>query len=171
MIYTIGHSNLSVEEFTLLLDGHGVDTVVDIRSFPGSKRSPQFAEENMREWLPRYVRLPKLGGRRRDKSSDPAINAGWENPSFKSYADYSLTDEYGEGLDELLELSGSRTLAIMCGEPVPWRCHRAIVSNSLVARGVPVFHIMPGGTAVKHTIGLYGAAPLVHDDGSVTYPK
>ncbi len=171
MIYTIGHSYLTAEEFSSLLATHGVDTVVDIRSMPGSKRSPQFNEQNMREWLPGYTLFPKLGGRRRNKNSDPTINAGWENPSFKSYADYTLTNDYREGVKDLLDLSKGRTVAIMCGEPVPWRCHRLIVSNSLVAQGVQVSHIMPDGSTVEHSVGLYGATPVVHDDHTVTYPK
>ena len=171
MMYTIGHSNLTAEEFRSLLEQHAVSSVVDIRSLPGSKRSPQFNEDRMRVWAPNYVRMPLLGGRRRTKNPDPSLNAGWDNPSFKSYADYTLTDDYKKGLAELIDLSTDQTIAIMCGEPMPWRCHRAIVSNSLVADGVPVSHIMPNGTTVPHSLGLYGATPLLGDDNTITYPS
>lgn len=169
-IFTIGHSYISSVEFTGLLLTQHIEVVVDVRSMPGSRRSPQFNKEEMEDWCAGYMHLPDLGGRRRTKDVDSSVNAGWENPSFKSYADYTLTKDFWRGFNELTELASRKNTAIMCGEPMPWRCHRSIISNNLVAYGNSVSHIMPDEKLVEHTLGLYGASPVLHNNGTLTYP-
>lgn len=117
-----------------------------------------------------YLHLPELAGRRRKQDVDPAINAGWQNASFKNYADYTLTDEYRRGLSELIALARSQRVAIMCGEPMTWRCHRQLITNSLVARGWTVWHLISGSATRQHRLGQWGATPVVDDRKRVAYP-
>lgn len=177
-IWTIGHSTRTQEEFSELLHINGITMLVDIRSMPGSNRYPHFNQERMREWLPEsnieYRHLPELGGRRRNKDADPAINAGWKNKSFKSYADYTLTTAYQWGLMQLNALTReTERVAYMCSEGVPWRCHRSILSNTLTAQGLEVRHIMDAThEPALHVLGAYGAKPYVSNFGMViTYPE
>ncbi len=114
--------------------------------------------------------IPKLGGRRRKQDVPPEINAGWNNASFKNYADYTLTEEYHEGIAELKELTRKHRVAIMCGEPMPWRCHRLLISNTLAAQGFQVEHLVVGQKPKKYELGMWGATPHVDDDGQMTYP-
>lgn len=172
-VWTIGHWTCPEGVFLERLDRHDIQTVVDVRSFPGSRKSPQYGAEAMRGWLDnagiRYVHLVKLGGRRKAQHlDDPDLNSGWQNASFRNYADYTTTSDFTEGLAELEQIaSGSRT-AYLCGEPMPWRCHRLLISNVLTAKGWRVRHIMTDRT-VEHELGKWGAAPEIHA-GQVTYP-
>lgn len=117
--------------------------------------------------------ISRLGGRRGKQPVDPSINAGWTHPSFHRYADYALSDEFAEGLEELIDLAaGSRAApaAIMCAEAVPWRCHRSLIATALVVRGWQVVHLLGSGQVTEHRIGAWGATPVVGDDGRITYP-
>lgn len=169
-IYTVGHSTHSQEEFIDMLLSHGIEVLVDIRSFPGSRKYPHFNQENMCWWLLhnniKYVHIPKLGGRRR-KLNIESPNDGWRNESFKNYADYTLTNEFEEGLEELLLISNNYKVCYMCSECVPWRCHRSIVSDILVSRGVNVKHIMNNKTANEHKMISFGVVEGDH----VIYPS
>lgn len=147
-------------------------TLADIRSIPGSNRNPQFHAEALARSLDAvgigYVHLGDLGGRRnRQHEVDEDRNAAWHNRSFRNYADYTATSAFATGLAELLALPGP--VAYMCSEAVPWRCHRTIVSDNLVARGHRITHLM-GSSTKKHRLGAWGPGPVVAADGSVTYP-
>lgn len=173
-IWTIGHWTCPVPVFLAPLGDAHIDLIADVRAHPGSRRNPQFGSDAMAHWLPEhgvaYRHFASLGGRRRRQADvDPDLNAAWQNASFKNYADYTQTDEYRCGIDELTELAATRRVAIMCGEPMPWRCHRLLIANTLTVQGWTVRHLMAGGTTREHVLGQWGAAPAV-DDGRVTYP-
>lgn len=173
-IYTIGHSTHSEEEFILLLKKYDIEILADVRSFPGSRYVPHFNKELMEEWLPKsdikYVYIPELGGRRnKNKEIDESLVAGWDKAAFRNYAAYSLTPEYAEGIEKLIELGKKNRVCYMCSEAVPWRCHRSIISNTLVAKGINVFHIMTLKKTIKHEIGKYGAKAIM-EDGKLIYP-
>ena len=143
-IYTIGHSTRALDELAAVLQGHGITTLVDIRSFPMSRRLPHFNRESLERELPKqgiaYVWLKELGGRRkkiRDDSPNPALR----NDSFRNYADYMLTSEFAAGIDRLLRIADREKTAIMCAERVYFQCHRMLVSDYLTAHGHTVLHI------------------------------
>lgn len=175
VLWTLGHWTCPEPVVLDTLTSADIDLVADVRKMPGSRRSPQFDADAMPSWLERagieYLHLTALGGRRpKQKDVDPAINAGWQNASFRNYADYTLTDEYEAGLAELTGLARNRHVAIMCGEPMPWRCHRLLIANTLTARGWTVVHLMNNGRPTPHELGRWGARPVVDDAGVVTYP-
>ncbi|HVA70477.1 MAG TPA: DUF488 domain-containing protein [Acidimicrobiales bacterium] len=174
-IWTIGHSTRSTEEFLALLHEHAIDSLVDVRSFPGSRRCPQFGRETMSTWLAddaiTYQHASVLGGRRnRDYDVDPTMNAAWRNASFRNYADYTIGDAYQAGIVQLAGVALTLPVAFMCSEALPWRCHRSLIANTLVARGWAVHHIMSVGKVIEHQLGAWGPEPLVAD-GRVTYPE
>ena len=144
-------------------------TLVDIRSVPRSRRNPQFEQASLSPTLAaagvEYVHLPELGGLRHPRRDSP--NTGWRNASFRGYADYMLTEDFQAGLDKLLGLASERgPVAIMCAEAVPWRCHRSLVADALVARGLEVRHIVGHGPLTAHRV-----TPMAHIAGTVvTYP-
>lgn len=117
-----------------------------------------------------YLHLPELGGRRGPQAVDPSINAGWQNASFKNYADYTLLAGYAAGIERLVELASTRRVVVMCGEPMPWRCHRLLISNTLAARGWTVCHIVGDEEPRAHQLGRWGAMPQVDARAQVTYP-
>jgi len=174
-IWTIGHSTRSTEEFLALLHDHAIDSLVDVRSYPGSRRCPQFGRETMSVWLAddaiTYQHASDLGGRRnRQHDVDPAINAAWRNASFRNYADYTLGNEYQAGIVQLATMAQTSRVAFMCSEALPWRCHRSLIANTLVARDWAVHHLMSAGKVIEHRLGAWGPEPLVAD-GRVTYPE
>lgn len=174
-IYTIGHSTHTTDEFIALLKEYNINIVVDVRSYPGSNYVPQFNKENIEEWLPehdiQYIHLKDLGGRRnKNKDIDPALVDGWRQSSFRNYASYTFTKDYEEGINKLLSLAKDKQLAYMCSEAVPWRCHRLIISNTLVAKGINVHHIINKNETISHELGKYGAEPIIQDS-KVIYPK
>src|SRR5262249_31596242 len=149
-LFTIGHSTHPLEAFLSLLARHGIKALVDIRRFPGSRKFPQFNQENLSSALQKtgidYHWLEALGGRRgKRKDGSSTINLGLHNAGFRNYADYMPTPEFQEGVARLLEVARSKRTAIMCAEGLFWRCHRRLVSDFLVANGVRVQHIMPSG--------------------------
>jgi uncharacterized protein (DUF488 family) len=151
-VMALGHSTREFDEFVDLLRNHGVDAVADIRSLPGSRRNPQFDRERLAVELPRrgiaYVHLPLLGGRRRSRADSP--NTGWRNESFRGFADYMATPSFARGMAELREVARRGTVALLCAEAVPWRCHRSLVADALWARGVVVEHLVGPGPARPH---------------------
>lgn len=173
-VYTIGHSTHPEEEFVLLLKKYDIEVLVDVRSYPGSRYVPQFNKENMTIWLPKkdilYFHLPELGGRRnKDKEIDEQLVKGWKNTAFRNYAAYSLTQGYEEGIDRLIKLSKENKVCYMCSEALPWRCHRTIISNTLVAKENSVYHIMTDGNITPHEVGKYGAVPVIKGS-QIIYP-
>lgn len=151
-VYTIGHSTLTITAFLLALDFYEIKILVDIRRFPGSRKYPQFNQENLKiaveEAGIKYIHLLDLGGRRKVKKDSK--NNSWKNDSFKGYADYMETEEFEYAANELEKLAISQTTAYMCAEGLWWRCHRAMVSDYLKAKGWEVLHIMPNGKTQEH---------------------
>jgi uncharacterized protein (DUF488 family) len=156
-IYALGHSTRKLEELVELLEAHGVKLLCDIRTVPRSRTNPQFNKENLSEKLPfhkiRYRHLKALGGLRRP--SPDSVNMAWENASFRGYADYMQTEEFEKALETLITLSGKTTLAIMCAEGNPFRCHRRLVADALMARKIPVFHISSKKSAKEHVLTAF----------------
>jgi uncharacterized protein (DUF488 family) len=167
-IYTIGHSNRPIDEFVALLTQHGIGLLVDIRKMPKSRHNPQFEGNALRQSLERasidYVHEPLLGGLRRGRKD--SVNDGWRNTSFRAFADYMATAEFGQGLDAVLREATRRTTVIMCAEAVPWRCHRTLVADALKAAGREVFHIVGSGKPSAHKYTPF----LRSQDGLLTYP-
>lgn len=151
-VYTIGHSTRSIQEFANLLQSFSIDVLVDIRSFPGSRKYPHYNKEVLEQHMMnvgmKYVHLRDLGGRR--KPNKDSANTAWRNAAFQGYADYMETDEFKLAIKELEELAIKQTVAYMCSEAVWWRCHRALVSDYLKVNGWKVLHIMNKGKATEH---------------------
>lgn len=168
-IHTIGHSTRPIEEFIGLLQSHGVDLLVDIRTIPKSRHNPQYQQENLesslREAGIEYVYLKDLGGLR--PATENSVNAGWRNRSFRNYADYMQTEAFSRGVGELLELAEKKTAAIMCAEAVPWRCHRSLVGDALLVRGVEVLDIISGADPKPHRLTPFA----VVKGTEITYPS
>lgn len=167
-VYTIGHSTRTWEEFRDLLRAHGIQRVVDVRTVPRSRHNPQFNRDvlsaKLRGGRIRYVHLGKLGGLRRAKSDSP--NMGWHNASFRGFADYMQTPEFRAGLQRLLKLAADKRSALMCAEAVPWRCHRSLIADALLVRGVRVREIIGGKGAREHGLTSFAR---VRGCG-ITYP-
>lgn len=144
VIYTIGHSTHSTEAFLAMLQSSGISVLADIRAFPGSRKFPQFDQENLELILKQngiqYVHLKDLGGRR--KINKESKNTRWRNASFRAYADYMETEGFANGIQRLQTIATRSPTAYMCSEAVWWRCHRALVSDYLKAKGWTVLHIM-----------------------------
>src|SRR3569623_12590 len=143
-IWTIGHSTREFEEFVHLLKENEIELLADVRSFPGSRKFPQFNKESLEVTLPEngieYIHLKQLGGRRKVKKDSQ--NTVWRHEAFRGYADYMETDDFRKGIDERIEIAEDKRTAIMCSEAVWWRCHRSMISDYLKSKGVTVFHIM-----------------------------
>jgi uncharacterized protein (DUF488 family) len=154
LIYTVGHSTRSLEEFIDLLHAHGVREVVDVRTIPGSARNPQFNSEALASALAAagiaYQHFKGLGGLRRPRKDSG--NTAWRNASFRGYADYMQTEEFEENLERLLREARAARVAIMCAEALPWRCHRSLIADALTARGILVEHLMSGPKTAPHEL-------------------
>jgi uncharacterized protein (DUF488 family) len=168
-LFTIGHSTHPQDEFLKLLTRHGINALADIRRFPGSRKHPHFNRDRLAATLPdagiEYHWFEPLGGRRKD-SSGQSKNLGLRNESFRNYADYMATPEFREAVGRLTELARETRTAMMCAEGLFWRCHRRLVSDYLLARGVAVEHVMPSGELRPHTL-TEGARV---DGEKLTYP-
>jgi uncharacterized protein (DUF488 family) len=167
-VYTIGHSTRPQDELLALLRSFEVTVLADIRTIPRSRRNPQFEGGALRSALEaqgvRYAWLPKLGGLRRARADSP--NTGWRNASFRGFADYMSTADFERGLEEVRALLAEGTVALMCAEAVPWRCHRSLVADALTARGARVEHITAGSRSTPHRM-----TPFARVEGErVTYP-
>lgn len=151
-VWTIGHSTRSIEEFNQILISHEIKTLVDVRTFPGSRRYPHFNKAELSQTLNlinvEYVHADELGGRR--KSRPDSKNTAWNNAGFRGYADHMETAEFQKGIELLLELAGPQRTAVMCAEAVWWRCHRSLISDYLKSTGVKVVHIIDGKKAEEH---------------------
>ena len=154
-IYTVGHGNRPLEELVSLLQLNGVDRLVDVRAFPGSRRHPHFGRSELERSLPaagiEYVWEGKaLGGRRRARADSPHV--AMRNESFRAYADHMESDEFRLGVERLVEMAASGQPAIMCAERLPWQCHRYMIADYLVAHGVEVLHVIGTAAARSHTL-------------------
>jgi uncharacterized protein (DUF488 family) len=151
-----------------MLEMHGIQQLVDVRTIPKSRRNPQFGQDQLSATLEqhgiRYTHLPGLGGLRHARKD--SINTGWKNASFRGYADYMQTPAFIESLAKLTELAGIGPTVIMCAEAVPWRCHRSLIADALTARGIQVEHILSATSRKPHAY-----TPFARVEGaSVTYP-
>lgn len=171
-IFTIGHSTRTIEEFAGLLEEYAVESVIDVRRLPGSRRFPQFNADALGAALGErgvaFSRLEGLTGRRPVSREVPfEVNAWWQNRSFHNYADHALGQEFAEALKELRRAAAARPTAVMCSEAVWWRCHRRIIADHLLAAGNGVRHIMGAGQVQPAELSL-GA--MIGPDREVIYP-
>lgn len=171
-LYTVGHSTRSAAELIELLREHGISLLLDVRRFPRSRRHPQFNIESLSSVLGAsgigYQHLEALGGRRkRWLTAEASPNTGWNVEGFRSYADYAMTPPFQQALQSLLDLGQRHTATLMCAEALWWHCHRRIISDYLLVRGVEVIHIL-GPAEAKPAALTTGAEPQA--DGSIHYP-
>lgn len=168
-IYTVGHSTRPIEEFLEILKAYGIETLVDVRKIAGSRRNPQYGEKALSASLGEhgiaYLRLEGLGGRRR--TSEESVNTGWRNLSFRGYADHMQSAEFQASLNELITVGAAKQAVIMCAEAVPWRCHRSLIGDALLVRGVEVLDIFDAKNSRPHKL-----TPFAKLDGErITYPS
>jgi uncharacterized protein (DUF488 family) len=167
-VYTIGHSTHTLDEFLGILRANGIEYLVDVRTIPKSRHNPQFNSEalavGLREAGIGYEHMPGLGGLRHAKKD--SVNTGWENASFRGFADYMQTGEFESSLQQLMERAREGTSAIMCAEAVPWRCHRSLIGDALLVRGITVLDIMSRTSVKEHSL-----TPWARTNGdNITYP-
>jgi len=168
LIMTVGHSTHTLDEFIRLLQAHGAACVADVRTVPRSRHNPQFNRDDLAVSLKNaglgYVHLPGLGGLRHAKRDSP--NAGWRNASFRGYADYMQTPAFTESLEELIQLATLAQIVMMCAEAVPWRCHRTLIADALLVRGIRTEHILSPTHRQVHTLTPFAKVCGV----TITYP-
>jgi uncharacterized protein (DUF488 family) len=172
LLFTIGHSTRTFEEFYDLLKEHHIQVLVDVRSLPGSKRNPQFNRENLQKSLEekeiKYVWLgAELGGYRKKGLGGESPNKAWSDGSFRNYADHTLTPKFERGIEKLLSLAEKQKVAIMCAEKLYWQCHRRIISDYLTAKGHQIIHIVDKGKDIGHELPDFAKIK----DGELIYPN
>ncbi len=180
-LFTIGHSTRAIGELLDLLAEHGLETLIDVRRFPASRRHPQFSREALAESLAAagiaYLHEPDLGGRRQPQPDSP--NTAWRVAAFRGYADYMDSEPFAAALDRLLRSAARSRTVMMCAEAVPWRCHRRLIADAVTAAGAEVLHILGPGRAERHQLDANArvvAAPdparvrLVYDGGARGVP-
>src|SRR3954453_10326113 len=168
LILTVGHSTHPITEFICLLQGHGARKVADVRTIPRSRHNPQFNADSLPKSLKQagigYIHLPGLGGLRHASRASP--NMGWRNASFRGFADYMQTPEFEQALKELIELARKDQTVLMCAEAVPWRCHRSLVADALLVRGIAAREITSAIRVRSHVL-----TPWARVKGTqITYP-
>jgi len=153
-VFTVGHSTRSPEIFIQILNVHGIQCLVDVRTIPYSRRNPQFNRDTLENLLNSrtiaYLNMKSLGGLRHARKNSP--NTGWKNNSFRGYADYMQTREFADGLQKLISLVKENVVCIMCAEAVPWRCHRSMIADALLVQGIEVRHIVDASHVRIHTL-------------------
>jgi len=166
-VWTIGHSTRAIDEFIHALESFRITMLIDVRSFPGSRRHPQYGSAKLRTSLAaaeiKYEHVVELGGRRRARRDSP--NVAWRHEAFRGYADYMETESFQRGIDRLLEFARSQRTAIMCAEAVWWRCHRGLISDYLKVKGIEVVHIIDANHSQSHP--FTSAARVI--DGELSY--
>lgn len=167
-VFTVGHSTRTWKVFLELLRAHGIKRVIDVRSIPRSRHNPQFNRETLAAKLRAakigYVHLRKLGGLRHARRNSP--NIGWRNASFRGFADYMQTAEFEAGLQRLIKLAKQKRSALMCAEALPWRCHRSLIADALVVRGIRVAEIISGNRLRVHLLTSFASVR----GKCITYP-
>ena len=166
-VWTVGHSTRTLIKLVTVLQAYDIELIADVRRFPGSRRLPQFGAVELEQGLSAsgigYKWFPSLGGRRQPDSNSP--NGAWTNAAFRGYADHTTTDEFAEGLHDLLVLAGGLRTAVMCAEVLWWRCHRRIISDVLVSVGYDVIHIRDEASSETHKL----SPPARMVDGHLSY--
>ncbi len=168
LVMTIGHSTHMLEEFIRWLYAHEATCVVDVRSVPRSWHNPQFNKDTLPESLKQaaigYIHMPGLGGLRHAKGD--LLNVGWRNVSFRGYADYMQTPEFKNYLEDLIQLASQGRIVLMCAEALPWRCHRSLIADALLVRGIRVEDIMSATCRQVHTLTTFA----IVRGTTITYP-
>jgi len=153
-IFTVGHSTHPIDEFIGILKAHGIKKLIDVRTIPKSRHNPQFNADSLAASLRAsgitYRRMESLGGLRHARKD--SLNGAWRNVSFRGYADYMQTEEFSTAIDQLLQRGRTNNAVIMCAEAVPWRCHRSLIGDALLARNIAVLDIMTEKSAKPHTL-------------------
>lgn len=169
IIYTIGHSNHPLEKFIEMLTAHGIRLIADVRTIPRSRHNPQYNGDALaaalRESSIAYHHLPLLGGLRHPKKG--SVNRAWENDSFRGFADYMQTEGFAAGVAGLMATGQDQRTAVMCSEALPWRCHRSLIADALLVRGVTVMHIMSRTSVKEHSLTPWARV----QDLTITYPR
>ena len=168
VVYTMGHSTRTLEEFVELLQAYSINLLVDVRTVPHSRHNPQFNKETLPASLKqdgiRYIHMPEIGGLRHPKRD--SINLAWENSGFRGYADYMQTQEFTDNLLKIVALARENCLALMCAEALPWRCHRNLLSDALVVHHVKVEHIIGKDSTINHQLTEFAQI----EGTKITYP-
>lgn len=170
VVHTIGHSTRTFPELLLMLRAHRITALVDVRSFPSSRKHPQWNQAAIIDALPpdiTYRWARGLGGRRHTPAGSPSVNDAWEVKAFGDYADYMASDGFGAALDELITVARQERVVIMCSEAVPWRCHRRLITDALIVADVEVVHIMSATAARPGALTPFARV----QDGRITYPR
>lgn len=171
-LYTVGHSNQDLEAFLALLGAHGIRNLADIRRYPGSRRWPWFGKDllpaSLRDRGIAYRHFPELGGRRSPRPDSP--NGAWRVPQFRAYADYMETPDFRAGLDAVLALRAEGPTAVLCAEALPWRCHRNLLADAALVRGVPVFHILSSKALKPHALPDFARVDRGAEPPRIAYP-
>ena len=169
IIYTIGHSTHELNEFIDILKRYAIELVVDVRTMPRSRHTPQFNSDTLGRALEvhdiSYLHLADLGGLRHTKSD--SINLGWHNASFRGYADYMQTEEFERGITKLLKQAEQKTTVIMCAEALPWRCHRSMIGDALLVRNIKVVDIFDKNKTSEETLTDFAKV----QGTNITYPQ
>lgn len=179
IVFTIGHSTRAIGDFMHLLKSHGVQRVIDVRTLPRSRFNPQFDRARLPSALEdagiHYSHVPGLGGLRRARRD--SVNTGWRNESFRGYADYMQTDPFKESLEQCIQLASAERVVLMCAEAVPWRCHRSLIADALLARGIQTREIVSEMRARPHSMtpfaqvtGINVMYPAASDAGHASRP-
>jgi uncharacterized protein (DUF488 family) len=168
VVFTIGHSTRTIEEFVELLKTYAVNLVVDVRTVPRSRHNPQFNKETLPNTLKpegiKYIHMPEIGGLRRPKHD--SVNLAWKNMGFRGYADYMQTKEFTDSLLKIIALARENHLVLLCAEALPWRCHRSLISDALLVRHVKVEHIISATSCLNHQLN-----DMAQVEGTkITYP-
>jgi uncharacterized protein (DUF488 family) len=167
-IFTIGHSKHPFEEFIEMLKAHDIRLVIDVRTIPKSRHNPHYNSDTLaaalHERVVGYEHMPGLGGLRHAKKD--SVNTAWGNASFRGFADYMQTEDFERSLSALIEMAKNRPTAIMCAEAVPWRCHRSLIGDALLVRGIIVMDIMSKTSAKAHTMTPWAKV----NDTTIQYP-
>jgi uncharacterized protein (DUF488 family) len=167
-IYTIGHSTHPIETFIEMLGDYRVECLIDVRTIPKSRHNPQFGQAALASKLAEagidYCHMNDLGGLR--KTTKGSVNGGWRNASFRGYADYMQTDSFKRAVERLIAIAESSTVALMCAEAVPWRCHRSLIGDALVVRGRSVTDIFSSSKSQPHRLTSFAKV----DGSDITYP-
>jgi uncharacterized protein (DUF488 family) len=167
-LLTVGHSTRPIDEFIQLLKAHGVERVVDVRTVPKSRRNPQFGQDALRGSLQAagiaYTHMAALGGLRRARPDSP--NMGWRNASFRGYADHMQTPQFAQALEAVIDLGKKQCIALMCAEAVPWRCHRSLIADALLVRGIPSEDIATPTRRTPHKLTPFARVHGIH----ISYP-
>jgi uncharacterized protein (DUF488 family) len=154
VVFTIGHSTRTIADFIRLLKAHKVQRVIDVRTIPRSRHNPQFNRDQLSPALHRarmhYTHMPGLGGLRHARRD--SLNTAWRNASFRGYADYMQTAEFDDNLRRCLALARRERVVLMCAEAVPWRCHRSLIADALIVRGIEAMEITSGVRARRHAL-------------------